>query len=73
MKHTLGLIFIFLQVLTIQGQTDQQLIRSLYDNSLTNGMSYQWLDYLSNQIGGRLSGSENAEKAVLYTKSELEK
>ena len=56
MKHTLGLIFIFLQVLTIQGQTDQQLIRTLYDNSLTNGMSYQWLDYLSNQIGGRLSG-----------------
>lgn len=73
MNHKLGLIFIFLQVLTIQGQTDQQLIRTLYDNSLTNGMSYQWLDYLSNQIGGRLSGSENAEKAVLYTKSELEK
>ena len=28
---------------------------------------------MSNQIGGRLSGSENAEKAVQYTKAELEK
>ncbi len=73
MKHTIGLIIFFLQAAFTQGQTDQQIIRTLYDNSLTNGMSYQWLDYLSNQIGGRLSGSENAEKAVQYTKSELEK
>ena len=28
-----------------------------------------WLDYLSNQIGGRLSGSLNAERAVNWTKS----
>jgi len=40
--------------------------------SLLNGKSYQWLDHLSNQIGGRLSGSFNAEQAVNYTKKELE-
>ncbi len=73
MKYTIGLIFFFFQALTFQGQTDQQIIRTLYDNSLTNGMSYGWLDYLSNEIGGRLSGSKNAERAVQYTKSELEK
>lgn len=39
---------------------------------MTNGKSYEWLDYLSNQIGGRLSGSLNAERAVEYTKAELE-
>jgi hypothetical protein len=30
------------------------------------------LDYLSNKIGARLSGSANAEKAVQYTKAQLE-
>ncbi|NRA93476.1 MAG: peptidase M28 family protein, partial [Psychroserpens sp.] len=59
--------------LHISGQTDAENIRSIYDNSLLNGMSYNWLDYLSNQIGGRLSGSLNAERAVEYTKEELEK
>lgn len=41
--------------------------------ALSNGKSYEWLDYLSNQIGGRLSGSLNAERAVAWTKEELEK
>jgi hypothetical protein len=41
--------------------------------ALLNGKSYDWLDYLSNNIGGRLSGTLNAEKAVQYTKDELDK
>ena len=55
------------------GQTDEDVLKTIYTTSLTNGHSYQWLDYLSNTIGGRLSGSTNAELAVQYTKSELEK
>lgn len=54
-------------------QTDTESINKIYDTSLSNGKSYKWLDYLSNQIGARLSGSINAEKAVAYTKKELEK
>lgn len=54
-------------------QTDSTAIKRLYEESLSEGMSYFWLDHLSNQIGGRLSGSENAEKAIRYTQSELEK
>ena len=53
-------------------QTDEKVFREIYSNSLTQGKSYEWLDYLSNQIGGRLSGSLNAERAVNWTKSELE-
>ena len=56
----------------INAQTDEEVIRSIYTASLTKGQSYNWLDHLSNNIGGRLSGSENAEKAVEYTKAELE-
>jgi len=54
-------------------QEDETVLRTLYTASLTDGMSYEWLDHLSNEIGGRLSGSKNAELAVQYTKAELEK
>ena len=53
-------------------QTDEGVLKTIYSTSLTNGKSYEWLDYLSNNIGGRLSGSTNAELAVAYTKTELE-
>jgi len=52
---------------------DSLTIRKIYDKALLNGKSYDWLDYLSNNIGGRLSGSLEAEKAVRYTEAELKK
>ena len=54
-------------------QSDADVLKTIYKQSLTNGQSYQWLDHLSNQIGSRLSGSLGAERAVAYTKKELEK
>ena len=65
-------IFLILFSLNISAQSDETIIRDIYDNSLLNGKSYEWLDYLSNQIGGRLSGSLSAELAVNWTKSEME-
>ena len=56
----------------VLSQTDEKVISDIYTNSLTNGQSYKWLDYLSNNIGSRLSGSLGAEKAVAWTKEELE-
>jgi len=53
-------------------QTDEKVISEIYTNSLTNGQSYSWLEHLSNNIGSRLSGSLGAEKAVEWTKDELE-
>ena len=56
------------------GQTeDTKQIRSIFDTALTDGMAYDWLNHLSNQIGGRLSGSVQAEMAVDYTKAQLDK
>ncbi|EMQ94543.1 Aminopeptidase [Xanthomarina gelatinilytica] len=72
MRYIILFLSLFL-VLNTTAQTDAEVIKNLYKTSLTNGNSYQWLDHLSNQIGGRLSGSLNAEKAVEYTKEELEK
>ena len=71
MKHLL-LILSFFLYLNSSAQSDSLTINKIYHTSLTNGKSYEWLDYLSNQIGGRLSGSLNAEKAVEYTKAEME-
>ncbi len=51
---------------------DSLNIRKFYDVSLLHGKSYEWLDHLSNKIGGRLSGSVNAERAVRYTREQLE-
>ncbi|NRT12001.1 M28 family peptidase [Flavobacterium sp. 14A] len=54
-------------------KTDEQVLKEIYKQALTNSKSYAWLDHLSNDIGARLSGSANAEKAVQYTKAEMEK
>ncbi|HEY5688815.1 MAG TPA: M20/M25/M40 family metallo-hydrolase [Yeosuana sp.] len=54
-------------------QNDKEVMKEIYNQSLTNGKSYDWLNYLSNQIGSRLSGSLGAEKAVAWGKEELDK
>jgi hypothetical protein len=46
-------------------------IRAIYNQALTSGKSYEWLEHLSNQIGGRLSGSLEAERAVNWGEEEL--
>ncbi|KQC31484.1 M20/M25/M40 family metallo-hydrolase [Flagellimonas eckloniae] len=51
---------------------DEKQIKLIYDHALTNGKAYDWLNYLSNQIGGRLSGSVQAQQAVDYTKGQLD-
>ncbi len=54
-------------------ESDEAVFRKIYTASLTKGKSYDWLNYLSNQIGSRLSGSYGAERAVKYTEEELKK
>ena len=50
---------------------DSVFIDKIYDEALANGNSYEWLDYLSNQIGGRLSGSINYDRSVKWGMDEL--
>lgn len=68
----LGLALAFSSNTAAQSE-DAKMIQNLYDLALTEGKSYEWLRYLSNQIGGRLSGSVQAEQAVEYTRREMEK
>jgi hypothetical protein len=55
-----------------ESAADEQMLRKIYDMALTDGKAYDWLDHLSNEIGGRLSGSLEAEKAVQYTKEVIQ-
>ncbi len=52
---------------------DETMLKQIYNSALTNSKCYAWLDDLSNDIGSRLSGSAGAQKAVVYTKAQLDK
>jgi hypothetical protein len=67
-------LLLLLQFATSFSQSsDEQMFQNIYKTSLTNSKCYAWLDDLSNKIGQRLSGSIGAEKAVYYTKEQMEK
>ena len=73
MKYIIQIIFLIQSIQLSIAQEDKHVynISKIYNVALTNGNSYEWLDYLSNQIGGRLSGSLNAERAVKWGFEEL--
>ena len=58
---------------SLEFKNDSLQIREIYTEALTEGRSYEWLNYLSNKIGARLAGSEGDKKAVAWGKAELEK
>ena len=72
-KFRLFLLLFVVYFSYAQQQRDSLMLKSIYRTALLNGQAYDWLDYLTNQIGGRLSGSLNAERAVEWSKEELEK
>ncbi len=68
------LIFLVSSPIFLNSQNDKDksdFINDIYNEALSNGKSYEWLEYLSNDIGHRLSGSVNAERAVKWGKEEL--
>ena len=61
-----------LPFLSISQTSDEEILKNIYKSALTESQCYYWLDDLSNKIGSRLSGSEGAEKAVVYAKQKME-
>lgn len=73
MKKSIVVASLFMATFSLFAQSkEEQTLKDIYKSSLTNAKCYPWLDHLSNAIGSRLSGSTGAEKAVLYTKAQLE-
>lgn len=72
MKKTLTLFLGLLTGVANAQQADSSMIRSIYNEALGNGKSYEWLRQLTKQVGPRLSGSAGAQKAVDWSRQVME-
>ena len=71
-KALLSSALLFLISLTVFSQNnDSLIIRKIYTETLENGKAYDWLRELTGEIGGRLSGSPEAAKAVEWAKKKM--
>ncbi len=64
----ISFILLFVTISALGQEKDSLMLRKIYDEALANGHSYKNLEYLCKKIGPRLSGSENAQKAVEWGK-----
>ena len=64
-------IILFCTAFEVEAQ-DSLMIRKIYDEALVNGKCYENLNYLCKNIGPRLSGSANAQKAINWGKKLME-
>lgn len=67
-KLTLALLFSLGIGYASAQSADPLMLRKIYDEELVNGQCYQNLHYFCKNIGQRLSGSANAQKAVEWSK-----
>lgn len=65
-------LFVQLPLIAQSDDEDAFFIRSIYDEAMTNGDTYNWLDYLTNKIGPRLGGSPESAAAVEYVRQMLD-
>jgi len=49
-------------------EEDVLFVKEIYNTTLTESTCYDWLRYLTKEIGGRLAGSPESMAAVFYTK-----
>jgi carboxypeptidase Q len=70
-KNSFILLLVICSTMVAAQQRDSLMLKRIYDEALTQGKCYATLDYLCNKIGGRLSGSPQAQQAVEYTLSVL--
>jgi len=72
MRYSIAAIIWLLSVACVaQEENDSVMMRKLYNYHLSQSNSYENLRYLCKQIGGRISGSPQAEKAVLWAKEAM--
>lgn len=67
---TLRLVFLVCSMMI--AQSDKEMVKSIFDETLVNGEAYSKLRELCLDIGARLSGSPELEKAVDWSKKVME-
>lgn len=75
MKHSIRYVLVFIFILTgfksYSQDIDSLIIRNIYSEALTSTVSYEMLRELCKNIGGRLTGSRNANDAVKFIENKL--
>ena len=71
------LIFFLTGTWSVSAQQDENsgeafFIKKIHDAAITEGRAYEWLRYLTKEVGNRLSGSPAAMGAIEYTRQQLQ-
>lgn len=66
-------ILVSQEKLSQEKSPDVKMLEKIYQKALEEGVCHENLRYLCKEIGGRLSGSDEADKAVVWAKEVLEK
>ena len=70
-RSLLFIIATFSCTIVFAQQNDSVVIKKLFNEALSNSVAYKNLDELVTKIGGRLSGSPEAAKAVEWAKEKM--
>jgi hypothetical protein len=67
-KSLISILTMLLLVQFVTAQSDEEMLKKIYTKALVEGKSYEMLEFLSTEIGHRLSGSPQAAAAVEWTR-----
>jgi carboxypeptidase Q len=68
----LAALIVLLLALRVSAQKqDEATIKQIFDKALSEGRSYEMLEYLSTKVGSRLSGSAGAAAGVEWSRHEM--
>lgn len=68
MKYIIIISFLAFSFASINAQADEEIIKNIYQEELSNSPVFEDLQYLAKNIGNRINGSEKLEKAIEYTR-----
>ncbi|HRX00813.1 MAG TPA: peptidase M28 family protein, partial [Cyclobacteriaceae bacterium] len=71
MKKIIILVALSASINALSQSKDEAAIRTIFDNALRSGQSYEMLEYLSTKIGQRLSGSAGAAAGVEWSRQAM--
>ena len=73
MKKIISFLCLLPILAVAQTKDDSLFIKKISDDILQNGQAYEWLHQLTKNIGGRLAGSPQFNKAVKWSKQTFDK
>ena len=72
-KSLLTVLCVSISLFGFAQTQDDVTIKNIFDTELTKGQAYSMLEYLTKNVGSRLSGSPGAAEAVKWGKDKMER